>query len=70
MSFDTEMAKARKRVASLDRQDGYKERSLGTIASALEAGLRHPDNGAQYDALVMLGDLPGVPPVRKLREVS
>jgi len=54
MSFDEEMAAARGRVAEFDKIDRYRERGPGAIAAALEAGLRNPEGGAQYDALVML----------------
>lgn len=56
--FEEQMAKARIRVAHLDRVDGG-DRSLGTIWAALDTGLRRPKSGAQYDALVMLEDLTG-----------
>lgn len=47
---------ARKRVRKMDEVDGYEDRWLGTIASALKSGLVNPDNGGQFDALVMLQD--------------
>ena len=59
MSFESEMAKARTRVAEMDEVDGSKDRKTLTIMLALEAGLKNPESGAQYDALVMLNDLCG-----------
>lgn len=58
-------AAARKRVAELDKtfskfEGGGKDRSLGTIIAALEAGLvcgPKDVNGAEWDALVMLEEL-------------
>ena len=56
-TFDSEVAEARKRVMSFDEGDGFNDRGLLTILFALEAGLRHPETGAQYDAYVMLRDV-------------
>jgi hypothetical protein len=56
-TFEEEVAEAEKRVAEMDRVEGYRERSIGTILAALETGLKHPENGAHYDAFVMLTDL-------------
>jgi hypothetical protein len=58
-TFEQRMAEARARVNELDKVDGHKDRDLKTIWAALDAGLRHPECGAQYDALVMLEDLTG-----------
>ena len=55
--FEAKMREAKYRVLSLDRLDGHRDRNLGVIHAALEAGLRHPENGAQYDALYMLTDV-------------
>lgn len=55
--FDKLLRKAEKNVAALDRVDGHKDRSIGTIIAALECGLKSPDTNAQFDALVMLIDL-------------
>jgi exonuclease VII small subunit len=58
--FEQNLERARKRVDSLDRGDLKRLGrppgiySLGEAIAALEAGLRHPKNGAAYDALVML----------------
>ena len=54
--FDALKKKAIKNVADLDGVDGFKDRYIGTIAAALEAGLRHPETNAAFDALVMLED--------------
>jgi hypothetical protein len=56
-SFEKCLAKARKNVAGLDKIDGWKNREAGTIYAALEAGLRHPESNAAFDALVMLEDV-------------
>lgn len=55
--FVTELSKATRRVHSMDRVDGYRERSLPTILSAMEAGIRNPDSSCQFDAYVMLREL-------------
>lgn len=55
-SFASEVEKAEARVAEMDATDGFEDRGLGTILMALEAGLRNPESGAQYDAYVMLRD--------------
>lgn len=52
--FNVQMEKARQRVADLDLVDGLETYDDTTIAMALEAGLKCPATGAQYDALVML----------------
>jgi hypothetical protein len=57
MSFIDSMARARDRVKSLDSVDEFEDRSIQTIASALECGLKRPETEAQYDALWMLKDL-------------
>jgi hypothetical protein len=75
MTFEENMALARKRVADMDAIDGDSSENrracapadkrsplsltLNTIWCALEAGLRCPGTGAEYDALVMLEDLTG-----------
>jgi hypothetical protein len=56
-AFDAKVAEARKNVEALDRIDGFADRDPKTILFALEAGIRNPDSGAQYDAYVMLKDL-------------
>ena len=55
--FDIQCLKAKARVQQMDRSDGFKDRYLPTIFAALECGLKHPDTGAQFDALFMLSDL-------------
>lgn len=57
MNFDAEYANAKERVGRFDQLDRRKDREPGTILAALEAGLRHPETGAQFDALVMLKDV-------------
>ena len=57
MDFEKHMDDARKRVAAMDRIDGVCDRHLATICAALEAGLKRPETGAQFDALVMLLDV-------------
>lgn len=59
LEIEKKKAAARKRVTELDRVDGYKDRSLGTIIVALESGISMPGNthGAEWDALVMLEEL-------------
>jgi len=61
LTFDEQMAIARARVAALDKIDGG-DRELSTIWSALDCGLRLPETGSQYDALVMLEILTGENP--------
>lgn len=51
--FEDHVRVARERVTAMDRVDGG-DRLFGTIQSALEAGIRRPSTGAQYDAYVML----------------
>lgn len=55
--FASRVEKARKHVHCMDRIDGFADRYLATILSALEAGIRNPENGAQFDAYVMLRDV-------------
>lgn len=57
MTHEQKIAKAENNVKSLDQYDGFKDRYLGTILAALEAGLNRPETNAHYDALVMLRDL-------------
>ena len=61
MGFEQYLEAAKKRVAEMDKYDGYKDRTLSTIAEALNTGLRHKDNeevfGCAFDALVMLADV-------------
>jgi hypothetical protein len=55
--FDRLLGEARDRVQSMDETDGFKDRYSGTIYAALEAGLKNPESGAAFDALVMLRDV-------------
>lgn len=55
--FDKKVQEAEKRVKDMDEYEGFQERSIGTIITALDAGLKIPESGAQFDALVMLKDL-------------
>jgi hypothetical protein len=60
VSYRQELEAAKKRVAEMDKYDGYKDRELTTIVMALKTGLRHKDNKTfecAFDALVMLADL-------------
>lgn len=57
MDFEQEIEKAKRRIAMMDKIDGWKPRDPGTIAAALECGLMRPETGAQYDALVMLQEV-------------
>lgn len=52
--FTAAVDAATKRVASMDEHDGHQACDPLTIMLALEAGLKRPDNGAQFDAYVML----------------
>ncbi len=54
--FEEKIEEAKQRVYAMDRVDGVRDRSLKTIAKVLDVGLRRPDTGSAYDALVMLGD--------------
>jgi len=61
-TFNDNLSKAKRTVGMMDKIDGFKDRNLGTIIMALEAGLKGRDehnapNNAEYDALVMLRDL-------------
>lgn len=59
MTFEEQKQAARERVRAMNKLDGSDVHDLWTILTALDAGLRFPENGAQYDALVMLEDLTG-----------
>lgn len=52
-----EISKARERVKQMDEIDGFPDRHIKTILFALIAGLKRPETGAQFDALVMLEDI-------------
>ncbi len=54
--FDHAVMLAGCRVRAMDDVDGFHDRDLRTILFALEAGLRDPDNGSQFDAYYMLKD--------------
>jgi hypothetical protein len=55
--FEQRVAAARRFVESLDQIDGEKDRRLATILMALDAGLRNPGTGAEFEAYVMLEDV-------------
>lgn len=55
--FESRLRQARENVAALDAHDGFKDRDIVTIWSALECGLRTPDTNAHFDALVMIEDI-------------
>lgn len=57
MRFTDFMIRARDRVRGFDKIEGSEDRSLETIAIALESGLKNPETEAQFDALWMLKDL-------------
>ena len=44
-------------VARLDALDGWKDRDIKTIWSALSCGLKNPSTNAHYEALVMLEEI-------------
>lgn len=52
--FKANIEAAKTRVKSLSGVDGYQDRELETILFALNTGLRRPETGAAWDALVML----------------
>jgi len=56
-NFQNEVERAIYRVKHMDAIDGAKDRKLSTILAALEAGLRKPRTGGQYDAYVMLQEV-------------
>ena len=55
--FANEMEAARRRVADMDKVDGFPDRDMATIELALHAGLNNTNGGSAYDALVMLEDV-------------
>jgi len=55
--FESRLEKARERVSSFGRFEKGTGRALRAIQAALIAGLRHPETGAAFDALVMLDEL-------------
>lgn len=57
MDFEFSVKEAEDRVSSMDGVDGFKDRELRTILLALEAGLKDPRTGAQFDAYVMLKEV-------------
>lgn len=52
--FDKRIRKATSDVKAMDAIDGAEDNSLVTVLFAMEAGLKNPESGAQYDAYVML----------------
>lgn len=60
MTWDQQIKAAEKRVADMDKLDGYKDRELATIILALRAGLKcNAAKECAFDALIMLADLAG-----------
>lgn len=55
--FESRRSAAKIRVAKMDEIDGWKNRHIEVIASALEAGIRNPGTDAHFDAMVMLEDV-------------
>ena len=55
-TFKERLALAIVNVSKFDKIEGAKDRSLGTILFALEAGLRSPETNCHFEALVMLKD--------------
>lgn len=55
--FNRATDEAAGRVHGMDEIDGYPERGLTTILIAFETGTQHPENGAQFDAIVMLREV-------------
>jgi len=55
-TYKERLALAIVNVSKFDKIEGAKDRSLGTILSALEAGLRSPETNCHFEALVMLND--------------
>lgn len=55
--FENRIDKARLRVVEMDLMDGAADRGLRTILAAMEAGIKNPDSGAQFDAVAMLRDI-------------
>ena len=51
---------AKKRVAEMDKTDGFADRSIGATIAALNCGLKHNDDSPAYDALAMLLDCQSV----------
>lgn len=54
--FERKLKNARKRVAQMDRVDGFKDRQLRTIELALESGIKCSEE-CLFEALVMLKDI-------------
>ncbi len=61
--FQMLLKEAMKRVASLDKADGFRDREPATIRAALQCGILRPETNAQFDALVMLMDVEKSAPV-------
>lgn len=61
-AFRQGVAEALERVAVMEKADGREgfvvaDRGLGVVYRALRLGLKYPETGAQFDALVMLKEL-------------
>jgi hypothetical protein len=54
--FDEGVDNALKRVAAMDKVDGFKDREVLTILGAIEAGIRSGDKTCLFDAYAMLMD--------------
>lgn len=54
--FEKQLAEAEARVADMDRVDGFNDRFLTTILSALRSGIQAPGTPL-FDAYVMLRDV-------------
>ena len=55
--FREKLIKALEHVNYMDKTDGYEERGIKTILSALKCGIIKPESNAQFDAYVMLQSL-------------
>ncbi|MCP4783371.1 MAG: hypothetical protein GY903_01185 [Fuerstiella sp.] len=51
------IADAKCRVQAMDKVDGFDDRSIGVILTALNTGLKNKDGPPLYDALYMLQDV-------------
>ncbi len=49
--------KAKEKVKSMDKVDGWKDRSIGMILSAFKCGIEAGDENALFESYVMLDDL-------------
>jgi hypothetical protein len=51
------IADAKCRVQAMDKIDGFDDRSIGVILTALNTGLKNKDGPPLYDSLYMLQDV-------------